>query len=274
MLLNSSPNCATLSETIHSTARWIRNLCYAVAVASLALLAAASAKASIFLTTDSPSAWKGTGTDLGLGSSWNTDLNYDDSGWGPAYDVYQLGFPDGLGAVRGIWWAPVPDVTDNRNGWFRAKLNIDGTLINPRLIVFFDDAGEFYLNGIELWHDGEGVAISYYDNNPLTQDTDLVKALPLKSEYLHTGENLFAFHVYDTASGFNYGMLRLSADGIEHSETTPTPEPASLSIWGLGALGFAAAGYRRRKLSLEPQRNLNFAMGGIVLPVLVSCGQA
>lgn len=42
-------------------------------------------------------------------------------------------------------------------------------------------------------------------------------------------------------SGFPGGEIR--------GFLTPTPEPASLATWGLGALGCAIAGYRRRKLA-------------------------
>jgi len=40
-------------------------------------------------------------------------------------------------------------------------------------------------------------------------------------------------------SGFPGGEIR--------GFLTPTPEPASISVWGLGAIGCALAGYRRRK---------------------------
>jgi len=50
---------------------------------------------------------------------------------------------------------------------------------------------------------------------------------------------------------FGVGTANETIPGTKISELPPpTPEPASLAIWGLGALGCAIAGYRRRKTLL------------------------
>jgi hypothetical protein len=54
------------------------------------------------------------------------------------------------------------------------------------------------------------------------------------------------------SSGWNaFDNLRVSVNDVNSANnvSVAVPEPASLTLWGLGALGCGIAGYRRRKLA-------------------------
>jgi hypothetical protein len=52
-----------------------------------------------------------------------------------------------------------------------------------------------------------------------------------------------------TTTGAHLDNVVVTGNTLEARGVLPTPEPASLVIWGLGALGCAFGGYRRRKIA-------------------------
>ena len=67
------------------------------------------------------------------------------------------------------------------------------------------------------------------------------------------GPNLYSFWQYSTSVG-TYTILddnpNPSTPPVDHVDFTPTPEPATLAIWGLGAAGMGIAGVIRRRRSV------------------------
>ena len=96
--------------------------------------------------------------------------------------------------------------------------------------------------------------------NEAGDDLDLA-ANRIEAQFTSTNQNFALMQVSFThKSGYFISPTIYPADELAHPELhnaaaelrnasiSAVPEPASLAIWSLGALGCAIAGYRRRKL--------------------------
>lgn len=90
--------------------------------------------------------------------------------------------------------------------------------------------------------DGNGLAATFIGTNNVAQNSQNVAFFPVAI-------NPFSNGLYDIALvAYNANNVEVGRAQIEVLVGT-VPEPASMAIWGLGALGCAVAGYRRRKLA-------------------------
>ena len=170
--------------------------------AILLVAPAISFGADVVVKTDAT--WKATNPAPPAG--WNTDVNFNDSGWANAFKS-----PSG----DNIW------LTSNMSGqapnqvWFRKVFTLDGPVSSAVGDFFFDDNGENYLNGHQIINDTGGGATSF--NNVVIDPSFFV-----------VGQNLFAIHGIDTVSPFNNVAANI--------QITVTPEPASVGVLSAGLL--------------------------------------
>jgi hypothetical protein len=158
--------------------------------------------ADVVVKTDAT--WKATNPAPPAG--WNTDVNFDDSGWSNAFKS-----PSG----DNIW------LTSNMSGsapnqvWFRKVFTLNGPVSSAVGDFFFDDNGENYLNGHLIINDTGGGATSF--NNVVIDPSFFV-----------VGQNLFAIHGIDTVAPFNNVAANI--------QITVVPEPAAVGVLSAGML--------------------------------------
>jgi len=110
----------------------------------------------------------------------------------------------------------------------------------------FDGA---YFTG--AWNDGLNIRIQGYAGATLLYDTTIVVNTSGPT-YFNAGYQNIDKLVFDSFGGVDNpayvgGGVHFAMDNFSINESSSVPEPATLTMFGLGALGFGFAGYRRRK---------------------------
>jgi YD repeat-containing protein len=138
-----------------------------------------------FVTDDS---WRVTDRQPGLG--WTTDLDFDDSaanGWRAAAILPEFG----QGWATSIWYNADPGGYPSV-AWFRKEIVLAGVPEVARLAGAFDDDGELYVNGVQVFRDSDGVVSGF--------DLDI-------RFFLTPGVNVIAARVQDTLGGNRWFAL-------------------------------------------------------------------
>jgi len=188
-------------------------------------LAAVTTPAAAATLIASNSTWRVTPTNPGTG--WESDLGFDDSGWQPATELYDVGdyYPEYADAY-GIWTSGGQYSTVETEMWARYVFNLASVPLSALLVNGFDDDGDLYINGVKVVDDHNGVA-----NNSFADITN----------YLVSGDNLIAFMVTD-----NYPVWGYEHSAWVHVEAVPLP--AALPLFALGIGGLIAFGRRGKSL--------------------------
>jgi hypothetical protein len=155
-------------------------------------------------------------------AGWNTNVNFDDSdaaGWQSAFKS-----PSG----NNIWYGSNKSGQSPNNAWFRHVFTLNGPVSSASATVFFDDNGQFYLNGHLLVDDTGGGASSF----------DLTSIDP---SFFVIGENLLAVHGVDTEAPFSNIGIDLTL--------TEVPEPSSVAMVGAVAVLLRRRGRQRPQFS-------------------------
>jgi len=127
--------------------------------------------------------------------------------------------------------------------------NINGSGANPAFTgadVFHDTGPGDYLNRYAIYYFGHG------SGNPMISFV----ANSSTETLTFAGSNLQP--VFDEF----WAIDNVVVDGVS---ATALPEPATLTLWSLGALGCAIAGYRRRRAALPPS-TISTSPGGACRP--------
>lgn len=168
----------------------------------LLLLPGVTMAADVIVKTDAT--WKATNPEPPAG--WNTDVNFNDSGWSNAFKSP---------SSDNIWLTSNMSGQAPNNVWFRKVFTLDAPVASALGDFFFDDNGQNYLNGHLIINDTGGGATSFND-------------VVIDPSFFVVGQNLFAIHGVDTVSPFNNVSANL--------QITYVPEPASLFVMAAGAL--------------------------------------
>lgn len=205
-----------------------------IAAAFVLLGAAAPAFADIAFPQPTTAVWTDVTGGLGLGA------NFVFSPTGPN----SLGASDG--AKEGVQFNNAVTAMT-----FTALLSFNGVspVGNPTIVlhrVFVSDATEFQLTGAQ-WQDGGGG----------TATLSLAPIALTNSSYFLTGSENEAN--YSTAGGFsfsNFNSLLLTFTYTPNGGSNPhtllldavsNPEPGTMALFGLGALGLGGVAWRRRR---------------------------
>lgn len=141
-----------------------------------------------------------------LQSGWETP-GFDDSGWRYAYAPYPylLSYPPGAwipgtDAVY-MWDWPYAGTPSGSNGpnesWYRKTFNIPvntSNIVNAEAVVAADDDFDFYVNGVLVYSDWNGVVWG----GPYTIDI---------KPCLVEGENVFAMYAKDTFGSWEWALV-------------------------------------------------------------------
>ena len=140
---------------------------------------------------------------------WNSNPSFDTTGWQP----YTGGWIDGAG---------------DSPFFGRDVINIPGTVNSATFTMQVDDDSIVWVNGVLVpGLDDESGALSA----PLTADI---------APYLVTGDNVIAFVAHNSFGG-GFGLYEAHGS----IDFTPTPEPQSLALAGLGMLTLFMVARRR-----------------------------
>lgn len=191
------------------------------ATLAMVLLAGFSNAAIIVQTNDDWKAIEFSSASAG----WNTDVNFDDSSWANAMEVYPVGPPNSDPNTFGIW--DQSGLENGNNGIAaRQTFNVSGTVTSALINGAFDDDGLVYINGTLVYSDNNGSANNY--------NFDV-------SSYLVQGTNLIAIQGINVQAPFHSAWLEIDA------EVAAVPEPSSVSLLALSGLFLL----RRRKSAEE-----------------------
>jgi len=177
-----------------------------------------------------------------IGTSWRTDINYDDSGW-----QICSGAPGGIGYERSSGYANLitlnvnTDMADNNSCYARSVFSLsddDIAMIKSLILnVRFDDGFIAYLNGVKVAESNAPASPSW--NSAATDGIESTgpQAFDISNyiSCLVTGENLLAVQALNaatTSSDFliNFQMIgsenavsnnQLSAGAVEYSAPLP-----------------------------------------------------
>ena len=156
----------------------------------------------------SDNTWKSYDT---LQTCWETP-GFDDSGWRNAYAPYPnkdhptAWIPDTEAIF--MWDYPdhsptVPNGTDGPcEAWFRKTFTLDcypSNVVSASVVVGADDDFDFYVNGVLVHSDWDGIAWSA----PFTIDI---------KPYLVKGENVFAMYAKDSHSGHEWALVDVTIE--------------------------------------------------------------
>lgn len=150
-------------------------------------------------------------------SGWNSSASYNASAWG----TFAGGWINGTGVTP---------------FYARNVFNIAGTATSGTFTLLVDDDSQVWVNGslipgLDDHNMGTGGNVNGTNTANITA-------------FLHSGDNVIAFKAHNSAGG-GFGVYALS--GSVNFEPAPVqmPEPATMSLLGLGLAGLL--GMRRRK---------------------------
>ncbi len=173
-------------------------------------LTAASA-ADVMVVSDAT--WKVTNPAPPTG--WNSDVDFDDSGWGNAVENP---------SNHNIWMISLQSASGPNQVWARKVFNLSAPVASAVGHFGFDDNGQLYLNGHLLIDDTGGGATVF--NN-----------FVIDPSFFVVGDNLIAMHGIDTIAPFNSLNAQLPI--------TLVPEPACAWLLAASAVGLLARARKR-----------------------------
>ena len=183
------------------------------------------------------------GTDQG--TSWRARF-FDDDLWDDGHGQLGYGDDDETTVVNCGSSAPACGSDNFATTYFRHTFVVDNASLVESLsgLILRDDAAAVYLNGSEVFRDGNlpsGAAYNTFATSIGVENGETV--FTIDPSLLSDGANVLAVEVHQASSTSGDVSFDLQINAV----IRPIPEPTTLTLTALGLIGCAARWRRRRR---------------------------
>jgi len=173
------------------------------------------------VTVRSDATWRTLAGTESVSPDWISTIDFDETGWESAFKS-----PSG----DNIWHTSNLGPQSPNSARFRYVFDLAKPVSSASGVFGFDDDGSAFINGIEVVNDYNGHASGFN----LALDPDLFQV----------GSNLVAIEGLNRQAPYNNIAVVL--------DITLVPEPSTLILLTMGAVGLLPYGWRRRKAGSRP----------------------